>query len=93
MKFVPVPFGAYGSTDMGNVSLKMPSIHPGYFIGEQTMIHTEEFQVLAGKPEAHRWTRIAAAAMAMTMLELLLNEDFRKEVRREYEETKKTFIG
>ena len=93
MKFQPVPFGAFGSTDMGNVSLQVPSIHPGFFVGGRTMIHTEDFQVLAGKPEAHRFTRVAAAAMAMTILELLINTDFRQRVRKEYEETKETFIG
>ena len=37
-----------GSTDMGNVSHVVPSIHPFYSITDSAIIHTREFQAAAG---------------------------------------------
>lgn len=37
-----------GSTDMGNVSHVVPSIHPKFFIGTDAALHTREFAAAAG---------------------------------------------
>ncbi len=37
-----------GSTDMGNVSHVVPSIHPMYYIGTQAANHTRQFTDAAG---------------------------------------------
>ena len=37
-----------GSTDMGNVSYEVPSIHPLYYIGTDAVNHTNEFAAAAG---------------------------------------------
>lgn len=37
-----------GSTDMGNVSQVIPSIHPVYFIGSEVGPHTDEFTKWTG---------------------------------------------
>lgn len=82
-----------GSTDMGNVSLVVPSIHPGFFIGEPFMIHTRDFQRLAGSPEAQKYTLIAAKAMALTAVELLAKKEVRDQAKTEFEQKKKLFAG
>ncbi|XP_055354514.1 peptidase M20 domain-containing protein 2-like [Paramacrobiotus metropolitanus] len=84
---------SYGSTDMGNVSTLIPSIHPAYAIGAPIMIHTREFQAIAGTLEAHRCARRAGLALAMTVLELLANPDMQLSVRQEFTERRKTFVG
>ena len=38
-----------GSTDMGNVSYVVPSIHPEFYIGTDAVNHTREFTEAAGK--------------------------------------------
>lgn len=37
-----------GSTDMGNVSYEVPSIHPDFAIGSDCNTHTKEFTPAAG---------------------------------------------
>ncbi|XP_055354510.1 xaa-Arg dipeptidase-like [Paramacrobiotus metropolitanus] len=83
----------YGSTDMGDVSAVVPSIHPAFAIGETVMVHTKEFQALAGTPFAHQCTRRAGLVMAMTVLEVLANPDLQCTIRNEFIERRKTFIG
>ena len=46
----------YASTDMGNVSYVVPSIHPVYAIGSGEVNHTREFTAVANTPDAHRAT-------------------------------------
>ncbi len=41
-----------GSTDMGNVSYVVPSIHPMFAIGSGEVNHTREFTAVANTPEA-----------------------------------------
>ena len=40
--------GLAGSTDMGNVSHVVPSIHPMFYIGTKAVNHTREFTVATG---------------------------------------------
>ena len=40
---------ASGSTDMGNVSQVVPSIHPMFYIGTKAANHTRDFTTAAGK--------------------------------------------
>lgn len=42
-----------GSTDMGNVSFVVPSIHPMYALDTDAPNHSREFTAAAGK-ECHR---------------------------------------
>ena len=37
-----------GSTDMGNVSYVVPSIHPEFYIGTDAVNHTRDFTDAAG---------------------------------------------
>ena len=59
------------STDMGNVSHLMPSIHPLYTIGTAAVNHTRGFTEATNSPEAHRTTISAGKAMAMTGVDLV----------------------
>ncbi len=42
-----------GSTDMGNVSYVVPSIHPCFNIGPPVVNHTKEFAAAAGSLRGH----------------------------------------
>ena len=74
-----------GSTDMGNVSHVAPSIHPSMSIGPQSLVgHTHEFCLAARTPEALSAMLIAAKAMALTGLDILLDEQLRTRVTAEF---------
>ncbi len=73
---VMVPFDemppVMGSTDMGNVSYAVPSLHPMIKIAPAgTAIHTVDFAQAAASPAAHRSMLEAAALMACTGLDVL----------------------
>ncbi|KIP52237.1 amidohydrolase [Leucobacter komagatae] len=56
-----------GSTDMGNVSQVIPSLHPWFSLpGATAPIHTHEFAAFANTPEAYRAMRDGAIGLAWT---------------------------
>jgi amidohydrolase len=62
-----------GSTDMGNVSYAVPSIHPMIAVApEGVSIHTPEFAVHAAGPAGDAAVLDGAKAMAMTVADLWL---------------------
>ena len=63
-----------GSTDMGNVSHAVPSIHPMIKVApEHVPIHTPEFAHYAKSPDGDRAVLDGAKTMAMTIADLWLN--------------------
>lgn len=62
---------ADGSTDVGNVSHAVPTIHPDIAIGSPLTAHTPEFALAAGSPYAQERLLVGAKAMAMTAVDLL----------------------
>lgn len=46
-----------GSTDMGNVSHVVPSIHPFFSVSDSAVIHTREFQTAAGDADVNAYLR------------------------------------
>lgn len=70
-----VPFEAslgFGSTDMGNVSQVVPSIHPTIAIAPTDVSgHTPEFAAAAASEAGHAGLIDAAKAMAMTLADIL----------------------
>ena len=59
-----------GSTDLGNVSYLVPSIHPMIKAApDEVGIHTVEFAAFAGGPEGDRAVLDGAKAMAMTLVD------------------------
>ena len=75
-----------GSTDMGNVSQVVPSIHPAIAIAShEVLIHTPEFAAAAASEAGHNALLDAAKAMAMTVADILqpgMIDRIRQEFRR-----------
>ena len=60
-----------GSTDMGNVSYRVPSIHPMIKVAPPGVaIHTEEFASFAAAPEGDEAVLVGAKALAMTVVDV-----------------------
>jgi metal-dependent amidase/aminoacylase/carboxypeptidase family protein len=63
-----------GSSDVGNVSQVLPTIHPMVAIAPTgTALHTRDFADAAVRPLAHAGMLAAAKAMAMTAYDLMAN--------------------
>ncbi|KAF8586122.1 hypothetical protein K439DRAFT_1615406 [Ramaria rubella] len=82
---------AVASTDFGNVSQALPSIHLGFSINETSANHTPEFTNAASSPEAHNATLWTTKALAATGLRLLSDPAFLKEVKDSFELRKGVF--
>jgi amidohydrolase len=75
-----------GSTDMGNVSHLVPSIHPMIKIAPKgTAIHTSDFAQCAISPEADQAIVDGAKAMALTALDFWTNSALRDEIQVEFD--------
>jgi amidohydrolase len=76
-----------GSTDMGDVSHVVPSIHPYLAIVDEggPLCHEHPFAAAAASDRGMKTALDAAKAMAKTAIELLTDEAFRREVRAEWE--------
>ncbi len=78
--------GVVGSTDMGNVSYRVPSIHPMIAVAPpHVVIHTEEFTTYAGGETGDQAVVDGAKAMAMTVADLWLRPDALAAVREGFE--------
>jgi amidohydrolase len=75
-----------GSTDMGDVSHVVPSIHPYLaIVGEgQAMCHEHRFTAAAASAEGTQAALAAAKAMAKTAIELLGSPALRQAIRAEW---------
>lgn len=70
-----------GSTDMGNVSQVLPAIHPLVSVGAAEAIpHNAEFTAVAASPEADAAILDGAKALALTVVEVALDESLRTEL-------------
>ncbi len=76
-----------GSTDMGDLSLHLPSIHPYLAICDEgeSLCHEHRFADCAASDRGMSTMLIAAKAMARTTLDLLEDPKLFGEVRREFE--------
>jgi amidohydrolase len=74
-----------GSSDMGNVSLVLPTIHPSIaFCDEGVAGHSVEFCAAAARPWADETTLLAATAVAQTAADLLADGDLVAAAWREF---------
>ena len=73
------------STDMGNVSHVLPSIHPTFGIHTREGNHTPGFTGAAATPEAHAETIVASKALAMTAVDLFTEPKMLTLAKDEYE--------
>lgn len=85
-KSVTGGFGAF-STDMGNVSYAVPSIHPMFRIPVTPGAgnHTPGFTACAATDDAHEMTFRASKALAMTALDLYTQPDVLASAKAEFE--------
>ena len=74
------------STDFGNVSYRVPGIHPLIKISDLgTALHTEEFATAAGSAEAERAATDGAYGLAATALDFLVDDDLAAAVKEDFE--------
>ncbi|GBM79319.1 Peptidase M20 domain-containing protein 2 [Araneus ventricosus] len=78
-----IPFMA--SSDMGDVSHVVPSIHPAYSIGTRACNHSVGFTKASGAPEAQTTTLITAKSMAMVALDLMCDKDLLQEAKDQFQ--------
>lgn len=79
------PRGGFGSTDMGDVSHVVPSLHPIYAIEAEAGNHTPQFTTAAATEQAHEATLKAARAMTLTVLEWLTDVELRERAQAAFE--------
>jgi amidohydrolase len=80
------PASLAGSTDLGNVSVRVPSIHPMIAIADpDTSMHTTGFAVAAASPAGDRAVLDGAVGLALTALDVLADPAVLAAVRAEFE--------
>ena len=85
----PEKLGGAGSTDMGNVSHRLPSIHPMLASAPpNVVIHNPEFAKWAGSEMGDKAALDGARVMAMTAAEYLLDTALQHDVRKAFEVSK-----
>ncbi len=72
-KFLDIPVESTGSSDMGNVSFVVPSIHPTFSVGAFGLNHTPGFTEICATDAAHKAMIEVAQALAMTGVEVVLD--------------------
>jgi amidohydrolase len=86
----PLPAGVVSetlaaSTDFGNVSFRVPGIHPLLKIAAPGVaLHTREFAAAAASPAAHRAAVDGAVGLALTALDYLQDGALRTAVHEEF---------
>lgn len=88
-EFFPIdklPASLQGSTDMGNVSHRVPSIHPMLACAPiHCTIHNPEFATYAGSASGDETAIEGAKALAMTALDFLTDAELRERARNVFE--------
>jgi amidohydrolase len=82
-----------GSSDMGNVSRVVPSIHPYLSIGDGLVAHTPEFARASVSQEGLQVAILAAEALAHTAVDLLTDPLLLKAVQEEHVRLKESAIA
>jgi len=79
------PSFGFGSTDMGNVSQVVPSIHPMVAIASpEVLVHTLEFASAAASEAGNKGLLDAAKAMAMTVVDILSQPEMLDKIKQEF---------
>jgi len=83
----PDPNMKYGSSDIGNVSLVVPSIHAYLQIAEPgTNSHSLDFTKASAADRAHKQMLKGAKALAMTGLDIFTDEELKINIYKEFNE-------
>ena len=84
---VPPPGAGVGSSDIGDVSQLVPTIHPYLQICEAGIGgHTHEFAVAAASERADELTATGATALAWTAADVLLRPELRDQLKASFKE-------
>lgn len=76
---------AFGSTDMGNVSQRLPSIHPFVAIArEEVLVHSPQFAAAAASAAGTKGTLDSAKALAMTVADLVASPQVVSRIKSEF---------
>ena len=82
-----VPDVLAGSTDFGNVSVRVPGIHPMIAIaGPEAALHTVDFAEAAGSEAAERAALDGAVGLAHTAWDFLADDELARAAREEFEQ-------
>lgn len=75
-----------GCTDCGNVSYRVPTIHPLFALGahEGSVNHTRGFTAVANAADSQPPTLRVAKILALTALDLLCDAELLREAKREF---------
>lgn len=78
----PDPKKQYGSSDIGNVSIRMPAIHDYLSITDDASVqaHTIQYTAAAITPQAQEVCLKGAKGLAMTGYDILSNPEFQREI-------------
>ncbi|MEQ9146418.1 MAG: M20 family metallopeptidase [Parvibaculaceae bacterium] len=83
-----MPAGSAGSTDMGNVSHRVPSIHPMIASAPPSVvIHNPEFAKWAASDMGDKACLDGAKALAMTAIDFMTDRKMQEAARTQFEET------
>jgi amidohydrolase len=75
----------FGSSDMGNVSQVVPSIHPMVaIVSPKVSLHSVEFASAAASEAGHQGLLDAAKAMAMTMVDVIGRPEVLEKIKQEF---------
>jgi amidohydrolase len=75
-----------GSTDAGNISQVVPTIHPYIKIGPDNLVaHTVPFREAAASPEGDEALLKGAKALALTALQLFTDQELLTDIKAEFE--------
>jgi amidohydrolase len=83
-KFLTIPLDSTGSSDMGNVSQVVPSIHPTFAVGNFALNHTASFTEVAATDAAHENMVQVGQALAMTGIDVVMRPGLLDEVKRAF---------
>jgi len=84
--FYPEPNMQYGSSDIGNVSIKMPAIHEYLSIAPAGInAHSADFAEAALSPRADQVCILGAKGLAMTAMDVLTDAKLRREALESHE--------
>ncbi|TFH04711.1 MAG: M20 family peptidase [Candidatus Thorarchaeota archaeon] len=88
---IPLPPGSgAGSSDIGNVSQVVPSIHPYISICDDSIAgHSIEFEKASKSTRAYEAMLNAAKALAMTAIDLFTDSDLMNQATEEFQNRKK----
>ena len=79
------PLSRFGSTDMGNVSQVVPSLHPLVaIVPPETSVHSPQFAEAACSETGDHALLDGASAMALTLVDLLANPEIMAEVKQAF---------